>query len=138
MIELNSKELIVPGFSENLFVSVIDSMMQEEDHVLGDLIVNFMDDEGLLKFNKELLNHDYFTDIITIDQKVGNIVSGELLVSVERITDNSKDLNVDVLHEFYRVLFHGVLHIIGYNDKTEEEAKVIRERENFYLSKLSF
>lgn len=126
------------GFVEKDFEVAMASMIEEEGFQKGDLIFVFMDDKELLEFNKDLLDHDYFTDIITIDQKIGDIVSGEIMISIDRITENANQLNTPFLAELYRVLLHGVLHIIGYNDKTEEEISVMRERENFYLSSLSF
>lgn len=138
MIEIIENKNAPDGFSENLLQRAVNRMIEDEGFQEGDLIFVLMSDEELLQYNKELLDHDYYTDIITMDQKMGNIISGELMISVDRIIDNAKSLDEDILKEFYRVLLHGVLHIIGYNDKTSEEKELMRERENFYLSSLSF
>lgn len=138
MIEVIENKNAPDGFSENLLQRAVNRMIEEEGFQEGDLIFVLMSDEELLQYNKELLDHDYYTDIITMDQKMGNIISGELMISVDRIIDNAKSLDEDILKEFYRVVLHGVLHIIGYNDKTSEEKELMRERENFYLSSLSF
>ncbi|MEZ4937732.1 MAG: rRNA maturation RNase YbeY [Crocinitomicaceae bacterium] len=138
MVEFIFQSKPPEDFSENSFHLLVSNLIESEGFTEGDLIYVFMSDEQLLEYNKELLGHDYFTDIITIDQKIGDIISGEFLVSIDRIKENSQDLGEIYLFEFYRVLVHGVLHIIGYNDKTEEEKLVMRERENFYLSLLTF
>ena len=138
MIELINREICPSPFSEEVFKEKVSYIIEEEGFLEGDLIFVFMTDDELLEYNKELLSHDYYTDVITMDQKVGDIVSGEIMVSVDRISENASDLKVPIESELYRVLFHGVLHLIGYNDKSEEEIKVMRERENFYLSSLSF
>lgn len=138
MVELINREKCPVPFTEEYFAERVSKLIKEEGFLEGDLIFVFMSDDELLEYNKELLDHDYYTDVITIDQKVGDIVSGEIMISVDRIMENASDLGVEFQKELFRVLFHGVLHLIGYNDKSEDEIKVMRERENFYLSSLSF
>ncbi len=138
MVELINREICPIPFSEDYFIERISFLINEEGFQEGDLIFVFMSDDELLEYNKELLDHDFYTDVITIDQKVGDIVSGEIMLSIDRIKENAQENNVDFENELYRVLFHGVLHLIGYNDKSDEEIMVMRERENFYLSLLSF
>lgn len=138
MIEIIENVNLPDNFSTNLLESSLNHMIENEGFLMGDLIFIIMSDDELLEYNKKLLNHDFYTDIITIDQKIGDIISGEMYISSDRIMENADAHNEPLLREFYRVMFHGVLHIIGYNDKSEEEKDSMRERENFYLSKLSF
>lgn len=79
--------------------------------------------------NVEYLNHDTLTDIITFDQKEGNVINGDIFISVDRVSDNAKQLKVEFESELLRVLSHGILHIIGYKDKTPAEAALMREQE---------
>lgn len=96
---------------------------------LGDLGVHLVSDDELLDVNRSFLNHDYLTDIITFDRCYGNVVTGELWVSLDRVVDNARSLGVDSLEEFNRVLAHGVLHLLGYKDKTEADAAIMRSKE---------
>ncbi|MBU2938030.1 rRNA maturation RNase YbeY [Lacinutrix sp. C3R15] len=97
----------------------------------------FCDDAYLHKLNVEFLNHDTLTDIISFDYSVGKIIQGDIFISTERVTDNAKDFKVSFAEELHRVIVHGVLHYCGYKDKTEEDAKVMRSKENFYLEQLT-
>jgi len=103
----------------------------------GDIAVIFCSDEYLLSMNREHLNHDYYTDIITFDYVEGDRVSGDLFISVDTVRDNAEKYHVDFLHELHRVIIHGVLHLCGYQDKSPKQAKQMREKEDFYLNLLS-
>jgi len=81
----------------------------------------------------EFLNHDTLTDIISFDYSVGKELHGDVFISIERVKDNAKDFEVSFKKELNRVLVHGILHFCGFNDKTDEEKKLMREKENFYL-----
>ena len=97
----------------------------------------FCNDEYLHKLNLEFLNHDTLTDIISFDYSVGKELHGDIFISVERVADNAKDFEVDFDQELHRVIIHGVLHYCGYKDKTDEDANVMREKENYYLKTLA-
>lgn len=105
-----------------------------ENHVVGNINYIFCSDEQLLEINVKYLDHDYYTDIITFDYKENNRVSGDLYLSTDRIIDNAKLNNISFDEEIIRVLIHGILHIIGYNDKSPNESKLMREKENFYIN----
>ena len=94
----------------------------------------FLSDEGLLKVNRDFLQHDYYTDIITFDYVKGKTISADIFVSLPRISDNAKSLSKDFNSELLRVLAHGVLHLCGYKDKTEDEILEMRSKEDYYLS----
>lgn len=101
--------------------------------------VILLDDDGLLKINQQYLNHDYYTDIITFPIETNEeTLEAELYVSIDRIEDNAKSNSVEFSVEFKRVLVHGILHLCGYNDKTNEEIKTIRGKEDYYLSSECF
>ncbi|MEJ8597847.1 rRNA maturation RNase YbeY [Riemerella anatipestifer] len=111
----------------------LEQIILSEHKKLGKINYIFCDDEYLLKINQEHLQHDYYTDIITFDYVRGNTISGDIFVSLPRISDNASTLSKDYQSEFLRVLAHGVLHLCGYKDKTEEDIKEMRAKEDFYL-----
>ncbi|MDA0741052.1 MAG: rRNA maturation RNase YbeY [Bacteroidetes bacterium] len=98
--------------------------------------VHVCSDEELLVINKKHLNHDYYTDIITFDYSRGNRISGELFISLDRVKDNAQALGVSYSLELRRVVAHGILHLTGLKDKTEEEIKEMRHKEDEVLAYL--
>ena len=111
-------------------------LVKTEGYDLGEITIIFCTDEELLELNRQHLSHDYFTDIITFNYNEESTISGDLFVSTDRILYNAKQLEVPFTEELHRVCYHGVLHLVGYNDKTAEECLVMRAKENFYLTKL--
>jgi len=102
-----------------------------EGKKLGSLNYIFCSDEYLLTLNQEHLQHDYYTDIITFDNSEDeDIISGDLFISVDRVIDNAATLQVAFEKEFYRVLVHGLLHLLGFGDKTPEEVEIMRSKED--------
>lgn len=114
----------------------LNTVVTSENKTLGDISLVFGSDKWLLDFNIKHLDHDYFTDIITYDYSTKNLVSGDLLISVERVFENAKNLNVPRETELNRVIVHGVLHLCGFADKTDEQKKIMREKEDYYLTLL--
>ena len=112
---------------------IITSIINENKRV-GELSFIFCTDEYLFEKNIQFLNHNTYTDIITFDYCEGDIISGDIFVSVERVTENANKFGVDFENELDRVIIHGVLHLAGYNDKSKEEANTMRKKEDFYLS----
>ncbi|WP_447951582.1 rRNA maturation RNase YbeY [Chryseobacterium koreense] len=112
----------------------LEELIISENRKLGEITYIFCDDEYLLKVNRDFLDHDYYTDIITFDYVKGKTISADIFVSLPRILENSRTLAKDFNSEFHRVLAHGILHLIGYKDKTEEEIAEMRAKEDFYLS----
>ncbi len=98
----------------------------------------FCSDKHLLKINKEYLNHDYFTDIITFDYADNTGVSGDIFISIDRVKFNANDYGVSIQDELHRVMVHGLLHLLGYKDKKPEQQKVMTSKEDFYLSLRAF
>jgi rRNA maturation RNase YbeY len=107
-----------------------------EGKLLGDVSVVFCSDTYLLELNKRHLQHDFFTDIITFDYSEGDKVAGDLFVSVDRVYENADAYNVSRETELNRVSVHGILHLLGYKDKTPQEVAVMREKENEALALL--
>lgn len=105
-----------------------------EQCVLSNLNIIFCTDKALLQINRDFLQHDYYTDIITfpINQSKASI-EAELYISIDRIRDNAKTAAVSFKEELHRVIFHGCLHLTGYNDKSSQQIKKMREREDHYL-----
>jgi rRNA maturation RNase YbeY len=134
MIDFQHINTEIPSFNSEFFILSITKLINEEKKVLGDITVIFVTDEHLLVMNKEYLNHDYYTDIITFDFCERNIVSGDLFISLDRVKENASIFNVDFMNELQRVVIHGVLHLCGYKDKTVEEETKMRELENKYMN----
>lgn len=133
-IEYYSDE--IPGLPLASLVSSLPLLISEEFHDLGNITLVFCTDDELLALNKEHLSHDYYTDIITFDFTEGKALGGDLFISVERVKDNAKTLQVTFEEELHRVCYHGVLHLLGYNDKSATEISIMRDKENYYLTKL--
>ncbi|KAA1247355.1 rRNA maturation RNase YbeY [Aquimarina sp. RZ0] len=110
--------------------SVIDSETKKE----GEISFIFCTDDYLLKLNQQFLSHDTFTDIISFDNSMGNELHGEIYISVERVEENATVFNQEGQEELRRVIIHGVLHLCGYKDKTEEESSFMRVKENEKLA----
>ena len=107
---------------------------KKEGKEIGELVYVLCKDDYLLKKNIQFLNHNTLTDVITFDYCKEGLINGDILISTERVEENSRKFNVDYLTELQRVMVHGLLHLLGYKDKSEEDIKIIREKENFYLN----
>ncbi len=113
--------------------SWLRQVVQTEKRMIGDIGIQFCSDEHILSVNKEFLHHDYYTDVITFDYCEGDVISGDLVISVDSVADNASHFHTEFEEELNRVIVHGVLHLLGYDDHTLEDQKVMREKENFYL-----
>lgn len=112
----------------------IKKLILDEEKKVGNINYIFCDDEYLLKVNQDFLNHDYYTDIITFDYVKGKTISGDIFISLTRISENASTLSSSFEKELLRVLAHGVLHLCGYKDKSDEEQKEMRAKEDFYIN----
>ncbi|MFE3846924.1 rRNA maturation RNase YbeY [Flavobacterium sp. LB3P45] len=108
----------------------LTNVITSENKKEGEINYIFCDDEYLHKINLEYLNHDTLTDIISFDYTMGNELSGDIFVSIERVKDNAKDFSVVFEDELKRVLVHGILHYCGYKDKGEAEELLMRSKED--------
>ena len=128
MIEFHFKsDFVLQGISD--YSDWISRILNSEGFQLGQLDYVFCTDEFLLEFNKEYLNHDTLTDIITFDYSSGSTISGDIFISSERVSENAKTYTVALQNELLRVMSHGVLHLMGYGDKSEAEVEIMRRKE---------
>jgi probable rRNA maturation factor len=117
----------------------ITNIIHAEGFRLKELTYIFCSDNYLLKINREYLDHDYFTDIITFDNSdAEKIIVGDIFISIDRIRENAAVFNVTETHELHRVIIHGVLHLLGYMDKSAADKKKMTQKEDYYLSERSF
>ena len=109
---------------------------ESEIRRIGNISIIFCSDNYILDINRKYLEHDYFTDIITFDYCEGDRLSGDLFISVDSVRENAIEYKTDFRDELNRVMVHGILHLIGYDDHTDEDIAVMRSKENYYLSLL--
>lgn len=114
---------------------LIVEVIRGEGKVPGDLMFILTNDKNVLKINKEFLTHDYFTDVITFDYNIEKIINGEIYISIDTVKRNAHDYKVSFEIELTRVVVHSVLHLCGYDDKTDDERKTMRMMEDFWLDK---
>jgi len=120
--------------NEDLFSTWIENVVDSESKLLGEISYVFCNDEYLLEINQQYLDHDTLTDIISFDYTQDNVISGDIFISIERVEENAKDLNIDFQEELKRVMIHGVLHYCGYKDKTESDEILMRSKEDEKIS----
>lgn len=107
---------------------------ESEIRRIGDVSIIFCSDSYILDINMKYLQHDYFTDIITFDYCEGEKLSGDLFISIDSVRENALQYGTEFDEELNRVMVHGILHLIGYDDHTKDNQKIMREKENYYLS----
>jgi len=129
MIEFHYQEVEAIE-SEELFTLWLDKLAQSEGFTVGDLTYIFCNDDYLLELNKTYLKHDTLTDIITFDYVSGSLLSGDIFISVERLLENAQAFNDTFKNERLRVMAHGLLHLMGFNDKSTEDQAIMRKKEN--------
>lgn len=115
--------------NESYYEDWISKIISSEGFTLGEINYIFCVDEYLHKINMQYLEHDTLTDIISFDYCQGNVISGDIFLSVERVADNAKDFGVEFHKELLRVMAHGILHYCGYGDKTQEQEEIMRKKE---------
>jgi rRNA maturation RNase YbeY len=106
------------------------------DYRFGDIIIHWVNDDELLEMNNRFLNHNYYTDIITFDYSRGKKISGELFISEDRVVENANKETIPFEQERDRVIAHGVLHLLGFKDKTDQEQEEMRLKEDQFLKEL--
>ena len=117
------------------YIKWIKDVIAKENKELGEVNYIFCDDKYLLEKNIKYLDHDTLTDIITFSYCEGNMISSDIMISVERVMENSSIFENSFLEELNRVMVHGILHLVGYNDKTKEEKEIMRKKEDYYVNK---
>jgi rRNA maturation RNase YbeY len=134
MVEIYYEDWQKPVFFTFELADWLENLCEKEDKELIEISLIFCSDNYLLEKNREILDHDYFTDIITLDYCIDNQVIGDLFVSLDRVKENAVNVESTFEDELSRVVAHGTLHLCGYGDKSPQEIKEMRAKEDFYLS----
>ncbi len=113
----------------------IEATIIEENFSCGDINIIFTSDKYLLEINKKYLSHNYYTDIITFSYNDNDIINGDIFISIDTVRKNAEKFNVSDEKEIHRVIIHGILHLVGYHDKTDEEQEEMTKKENYYIDK---
>lgn len=135
-VEFYSEDVDLPVIDINQLTLWIEKIIIGQEFIPGDVSVIFVSDDYLLEMNNQYLEHDYFTDIITFDYSEEKIISGDLFISIDTVLSNSQEFNVPFLHELHRVIIHGVLHLMGFDDKSDTEKEIMTQMENSSLEVL--
>ena len=137
LINFHSEDVDFHLVNEKKTIKWIKDSIKNETKIVGEISYIFCSDEYLHKMNLEYLNHNSFTDIITFDYTEGNNVSGDIFISIDRVKENAVKFKTIFENELSRVIIHGVLHLIGYKDKSIQDKEQMRSKEDFYLTLLS-
>ena len=132
-----SEDVSSPKFKRRIVSAWIKNVILAEGKVPGNISFIFCSDDYLLEVNRKYLNHDYFTDIVTFDYVELDIISGDIFISTDRIRENAVEFNTSFENELSRIMIHGILHLLGYKDKSKKDKLQMTGKENFYLRELS-
>lgn len=119
---------------EQKYTQWLQKVASDENATIQNLTYIFCSDEYLLNMNIKYLAHDYYTDIITFPYQEGKVIEADLYISVDRVAENAGEFRVDFRNELNRVMVHGLLHLLGYKDKTTEDVTIMRSKEDYYLT----
>lgn len=134
MIDFQTEGVELPLLDQKRIFKWLHAVAGSYDKVTGDLVYRFTDDEGILETNRQFLNHDFYTDIITFDYTEGKKISGDILISLDTVASNAKMLGLPYEQELLRVIVHGVLHLCGLHDKSPDERAEMEAAEDKALA----
>jgi len=136
MIRFYNEDITYSIKNKRIIKKWITEIINNHNFGVGDINIIFTSDENLLKINKTYLNHNYYTDIITFNYNSKNIISGDLYISINRVQENYIEYSQSFIDKLLRVIIHGILHLLCFNDKTDTQKKIMREKENNSLKQL--
>lgn len=136
-IKFFSEGLPLPKIKKRFIANWLKEVILFEGKRVGEISFIFCSDEYLLNVNRKFLDHDYYTDVITFDYVEGVLVSGDIFISLDRVSENARNLNLSFLEELDRIMVHGVLHLLGYKDKSKKDKILMTEREDYFLKLLN-
>lgn len=134
MITYNAEGVKLPKIGKRDTTRWIKAVATTHNHKVGEIGYMFVNDEKILEVNNEYLGHDYYTDVITFDYCEGNILNGDIVISLDTVRTNAEKFGKTYEDELYRVIIHGVLHLCGINDKGPGEREIMEENENKALA----
>lgn len=130
MIDFVSEDADLPALPKSVLLDWINKLIQMNNFLSGDITFIFCSDNYLLDINRKFLNHDYYTDIITFNYNENKLISGDIFISVDTVFKNSKEYHTNFEMELFRVMIHGILHLIGFDDKTDEQQDEMTRQED--------
>ncbi|HAQ19126.1 MAG TPA: rRNA maturation RNase YbeY [Prolixibacteraceae bacterium] len=136
-VKFFSEDAPVPKLKKRILIRWIKNVIVSEGKSVGDISFIFCSDGYLLEMNKKYLDHDYYTDIITFGYVKDNLVQGDIFISVDRVKENAGTYNTSFENEIHRILIHGVLHLLGYMDKSKKDKNIMTTKEDIYLKILT-
>lgn len=136
MITYHTIDVPMPAFRHRDITAWVKAVAAAHGRRVGDVAYVFCNDEKILEVNRQYLQHDYYTDIITFDYSVGDVISGDLFISLDTVRSNAEGLGVDYETELRRVIIHGILHLCGVNDKGPGEREIMETEEDKALAML--
>lgn len=134
MISYQSEDIAMPKFSHRTETAWIKEVAKQHGYKTGDIAYIFCNDEKILEVNKQYLQHDYYTDVITFDYTEDNTISGDIFISLDTVRTNAEQFGTDYDTELHRVIIHGILHLCGINDKGPGEREIMERNENEALA----
>ena len=135
-ITFNAERISLPEINQDKVRKWLEAVAQRHDKIIGEINYMFTDDDGILKINREFLQHDYYTDIITFDYSKRRVISGDIYISLDTVRSNAESMGETYEKELHRVIIHGVLHLVGINDKGPGEREIMENFENEALEML--
>ena len=135
-ISFFNEDVPSPSLRKRKLVNWIKNVIISEGKKVGEISFIFCSDSYLLEVNKKYLDHDYYTDIITFDYVEGNLIQGDIFISLDRVKENSLTFNTNFENEVHRMLIHGILHLLGYKDKLKRNKHLMTAKEDLYLNEL--